>query len=161
MSLWTWVWHYQRANVDQIQQAIEQFSWGKSFRSLNINEMVFNNKTIKNIFSNFIPHETVTCDYRDPSWINSNIKQLIQEKSNTYRSYILNDKKPQIFHKVKHLQKQLKKLIEQSQEKYCINISKKVMDPMTRIKTYLSLLKTLSNNKKLLVFLLYFKTKNM
>ena len=86
--------HYQSANVDLIQQAIEQFSWEKSFRNLNINEMVFLfNKTIRNIFSNFIPHETVTYDDRDLPWINSNIKQLIQEKSDTYRSYILNDKK--------------------------------------------------------------------
>ena len=58
------------------------------------------NKNIKNIFSNFIPYETVTCDDRGPCWINKNIKQLIQEKSNTYRSYILKDKNPQIFHKV-------------------------------------------------------------
>ena len=49
------------------------------------------NKTIKNIFSNFIPHETVTSDDRDPPWINNNMKQLIQEKSDTYRIYILND----------------------------------------------------------------------
>ena len=74
-------------------------------------------KTIKNIFSNFIPYETVTCDYRDPPWIDKNIKQLIQEKNNTYRSYILNDKNHQIFHKVTYLQKQLKILIEHSQEK--------------------------------------------
>ena len=95
------IWHYQRANVDQIQRAIDQFSWEKSFRNLNINEMVFLfNKTIKNIFSNFIPQ--VTSDERDPPWINSNIRQLIQEKNNTYRSYILNDKNPQIFHKVKY-----------------------------------------------------------
>ena len=45
------VWHYQRANVDLIQRAIKQFSSEKSFRNLNINEMVFLfNKTIKNIF---------------------------------------------------------------------------------------------------------------
>ena len=86
------IWHYQRTNVDLIQQAIEQFSCEKSFRNLNINEMVFLfNKTINFFFSNFIPHETVTCDDRDPPWINKNIKQLIQEKSNTY---ILNDKNP-------------------------------------------------------------------
>ena len=54
------------------------------------------NKTIENIFSNFIPHETVTCHDRDPPWINNNIKQLIQVKNNTYRIYILNDKNPQI-----------------------------------------------------------------
>ena len=89
------------------------------------------NKTIKNIFSNFIPQ--VTSDERDPPWINSNIRQLIQEKNNTYRSYILNDKNPQIFHKVKYLQKQLKNLIEHMQEKYYIRISIKLMDPMASL----------------------------
>ena len=58
------------------------------------------NKTIKNTFSNFIPHEAVTCDDRDPPWINNNIKQLIQNKNDTYRSYITNDKNTEIFHKV-------------------------------------------------------------
>ena len=80
------------------------------------------NKTIKNIFSDFIPHETVTCDDRDPLWINNNIKQLIQEKNDIYRIYILNDKNPQIFQKVKYLQTQLKNLIEHSQEKYYLRI---------------------------------------
>ena len=109
------IWHYQLANVDLIQRAIEQFSWEKSFRNLNINEMVFLfNKTIKNIFSNFIPNETVTCDDRDPPWINANIKQLIQENNDIYRGYILNDKNLQIFHKVKYLQKQLKNVIDHS-----------------------------------------------
>ena len=51
------IWHYQRGNVDQIQQATEQFSW-----------------------ENYIPHETITCDDKDPPWFNKNIKQLIQEK---------------------------------------------------------------------------------
>ena len=73
-------------------------------------------------FSNFIPHKTVICDDSDPPWINNNIKQLIQEKNNTYRSYILNDKNPEIFHKVKYLQKQLKNLIERSQEKYYLRM---------------------------------------
>ena len=45
------IWHYQSANVDLIQQAIEQLSWEKSYRNLNINEMVcLFDKTIKNIF---------------------------------------------------------------------------------------------------------------
>ena len=48
------IWHcYKRANVDLIQRAIEQFYWEKTFRNLNINEMVFLfTKTITNIFSN-------------------------------------------------------------------------------------------------------------
>ena len=45
--------------------------------------------------------------------------------------------------------KQLKKLIKHSQEKYYIRISKKLMDPMTSLKFYWSLLKTLLNNKEI------------
>ena len=102
------IWHYQRANVDKIQRAIEQFSWEKSFRNLNINKMVsLFNKTIKNIISNYILHETITCDDKDIPWFNKNIKQLIQEKNNTYKSYILSDKNTQIFERVTSLQNQL------------------------------------------------------
>ena len=74
------------------------------------------NKTIKNILSNYIPHETITCDDKDPPWFNKNIKQLIQEKNNTYKSYILSDKNPQIFERVKSLQNQLKCSIEGSKK---------------------------------------------
>ena len=66
------------------------------------------NKTIKNILSNCIPHETITCDDRDPPWINNKIKQLIQVINNAYRTYILSNKYPQIFEKVKYLQNQFK-----------------------------------------------------
>ena len=76
------------------------------------------NKTIKNILSNDIAHETITCDDRDPPWINNKIKQLIQEMNNTYRSYILSNKNPQIFEKVKYLQNQLK-LLTESNKKRC------------------------------------------
>ena len=87
--------------------------------------VVFFNKTMESIFSNFIPHKIVTCDDRDPSWINNNIKQLIREKNDTYRNYTSNDKNRQIFHKVKYLQKELKNLVEHSKEKYHLHISKK------------------------------------
>ena len=40
------------------------------------------------------------------------IDQLIQELNNTHRSYILNNKTPQIFDKVKYLQKHLRLLTE-------------------------------------------------
>ena len=66
------IWHYQHANIDQIKRAIEQFPWEKSFRNLRINEMVhLFNKTIKNILSNYIPHETITFDDRDPKRLSS------------------------------------------------------------------------------------------
>ena len=36
--------------------------------------------TIKNILSNFIPHETIVCDDREPPRISSKTKNLIAEK---------------------------------------------------------------------------------
>ena len=39
------------------------------------------NKTIKNIMSNYIPHEIVICDDRDPPWINKDIKQQILNRT--------------------------------------------------------------------------------
>ena len=119
------IWHYQRADVDQIQHAIEQFSWEKLFRNLYVNEMVsLFNKTIKNILPK------IPCDNKDPTWFNKNIKQLIQEKNNAYKSYILSDKNPQIFQRVKSLQNLLKCSIEGSKKNYCLCISKKLMDPV-------------------------------
>ena len=119
--------HHQCANVDQIQRAIEQFSWEKSFRNLNINEMIsLFNKTIESILSNYIPHETITCDDKDPPWFNKNIKQLIHEKNNTYKSYILSDKNPQIFEKLKSLQNQLKCSIEGNKKNYYFACNQKI-----------------------------------
>ena len=100
------------------------------------------------ILSNYIPYETITCDHRDPPWINNKIKQLIQEINNTYRIYILSNKNPQIFEKVNYLQNQLKLLTESNKERYYLRISKKLMDPMTSAKTYWSILKSLLNKKK-------------
>ena len=70
------------------------------------------NRIIKNMLSNYIPHETIICDDKDPPRFNNNIKLLIQEKNNTYKRYILSDKNPQILATAKSLQNQLKCLIE-------------------------------------------------
>ena len=36
-----------------------------------------------NILSNFIPHEIIVCNDKDPPWLNNRIKPLIQEKKAT------------------------------------------------------------------------------
>ena len=62
-------------------------------------------------------------------------KQLIQEKNNPYRSYILSDKNPKIF------ENQLKYLIERNKEKYDFRISEKLMDPITNAKNIKDVIK--------------------
>ena len=38
---------------------------------MNANNVHLFNRTIKNILHNFISHEIITCDDRDPPWINT------------------------------------------------------------------------------------------
>ena len=46
------------------------FDWDRAFVNTNVNEKVFIlNKTILNIFSNFIPHETVSFNDKEPTSI--------------------------------------------------------------------------------------------
>ena len=69
------IWHYQKANIDLIKRAINSFDWEKAFSNIDIDKMVsIFSQTIINILCNFIPHETVLFDERDPPWMNKEIK---------------------------------------------------------------------------------------
>ena len=72
------------------------------------------NRTIKNILSNYIPHEITICDDRDPTWINNKVKELINEKNDTFQYYLNKDKDnndsnkdsnkdPKLFNQVEYL----------------------------------------------------------
>ena len=69
------IWHYDQASVDHIRKAVDLFPWKrniKKFQHKRYHLFLFN-KAVKNIISNYIPHETVPCDDRDPLWISKNI----------------------------------------------------------------------------------------
>ena len=82
------VWHYKDADIELIRRAIDGFNWQKAFSNKNVNEKVDPfNKTILNILNNFIPHETITCDDRDPPWFNKKIKPLIYETNTAFKKF--------------------------------------------------------------------------
>ena len=119
-----------------------EFSRERCFANISVNNKVHMfNKTIKNIMSNYIPHETITCDDRDPPWINKDIKQLILDKNHAYKSYIRNDKSLQFFNQFQFLQTKLSSLIEESKNQYYTRLSYKLLDPMTSQRSYWALLK--------------------
>ena len=65
------IWHYRKSNIENIRKAIDQFPRAMHFTNIDVNEKVnLINKTIKNVILNYIPHEAITCDDRDPPWIN-------------------------------------------------------------------------------------------
>ena len=86
------------------------------------------NKTIKNIMSNHIPHETIICDDRDPPWINKDIKQLILDKNHAYKSYIRNDKSLQFFNQLQFLQTNSRSLVKESKNQYYTRLTHKLLD---------------------------------
>ena len=44
-------------------------------------------QTFQNIMSNYIPHETITCDDRKPPWIDEKIKKLVPHKNCAFNPY--------------------------------------------------------------------------
>ena len=79
--------------------------------------MIFN-KTVLNVLSNFIPHEVVVCDDKDPPWVNGIIKSLINEKCK-------NISNSQLHENLSSLQLRLLDLIDDSKQK-CFLLTKKL-----------------------------------
>ena len=144
------VWHYQNANVDQIRQAISEFPWDNRFTNINVNEQVqLFTQTIINIISNYIPHETITCDDSNPSGIDEKIKKLILHKNRAVSAYSRHGNNTYLFNKFQYLQAHLKTTIEKSNLKYFSRLSDKLLGSKTSPKSYWSILKTFLNNKKI------------
>ena len=116
------------------------FDWDRAFVNINVNEKVFIlNKTIVNILSNFIPHEILTIDDKDPPWFikkikniiqekNKKIKNIIQEKNNVYKSYQNSKSNSNTYYltRLKVLQEDLHNAIEVFRLNYYSRISYKL-----------------------------------
>ena len=85
------LWHYPDSNVDLVRRSINKFDWDKAFANKHVDEKVLIfNKTF-NILSNFIPHEVLVCDDKDPPWLNAKIKTLIKGTSMQIEKALIND----------------------------------------------------------------------
>ena len=75
------IWNYNRAETDLINHAIENCDWPSLFLGKNVHQQVeIFNKTLLNIFYNYIPNKFILCNNKDPPWINEEIKTLIHRK---------------------------------------------------------------------------------
>ena len=76
------VWHCKEASADLIKQSVNNSNWEKALCNTSINEKVsISNKMILNVLNNYIPHEMIICDGKDPPWFTSRIKYLIESKN--------------------------------------------------------------------------------
>ena len=131
------IWHYREANTGLIRQAIKEFNWERTFSNTSVNEKVdIFNITILNILSNFIPHEIILYDEKDPPWFNNKIKTLIQEKNATYKIYLHNKDNPDLIYCLQVLQERLSTSIESSKERYYARIANRLSNTQKSTKTY-------------------------
>ena len=131
------MWHYQKANVDQIREEISEFPWDNRFANISVNEQVqLFTQTIQNIISNYIPHETITCDDRNPPWTDEKIKKLVLYKNRAYNAYSRDKNNTDLLNKFQSLQAHLKTSIDESMQKYYSCLSNKLLDSKTSLKSY-------------------------
>ena len=84
------VWHYKQANIELTRQAIDNFDCNRALDNVSRNRQVsVFNDIILNIINNFILHETIICDDRDPPWINSKIKKSYMKKIKNIRNTLI------------------------------------------------------------------------
>ena len=75
------VWFYEKANPELIRRAINEFDWIRALSNVSTDKKVcYFTETLLNIIHNFILHERIVCDDRDPPWMNNEIKKLINDK---------------------------------------------------------------------------------
>ena len=139
------VWFYEKANPELILRAINECDWIRALSNVSIDKKVcYFTETLLNIIHNFIPHETIVRDDRNPPWMSSEIKNLINEKNLSYKSYYCFNRDVFLFRKFKFLQKQLNVSIENSKQICYSKLLSKLANPVTSSKTYWSILKNLS-----------------
>ena len=144
--------HHKLANSDCIQRAIKNIDWEKAFLNADVNKKVFLfSETILNIIRNFIPHEVVTCDDRDPPWMTRLIKKAIKDKNLFYQRFVKNadfTNNNSNLERFCSFQNNLTIAVETAKQQYFAKISKKLSDPNINSKTYCSMLKCFLTGKQ-------------
>ena len=144
------IWDYKNADVPSINRAIDIFDWGNSFEGKNVHEQVhFFNKTILNIFHNYIPNKTILCNDKDLPWFNNEIRNILTMKNKIFEQYIANGKSQIDYERLQLISNSLTETIRSSKEKFYFILSTKLANPSTSSKTYWSILKTFVNGKKI------------
>ena len=107
------------------------------------------NNTINNVLSNFIPHETITCEEKKPPWFNKNIIiNLVKNKNIFYKSHIANENNTDKKDAIRALQNKLTSTIENAISEYYSKLSMKLSNPETSSKAYWPILRSFENDKK-------------
>ena len=72
------VWDYKKADTNSIRRAVKQVNWESLFQNKSVHEQVLIlNKTLLNVFSNYVPNKIVTFNNKNPPWMTQYLKSQI------------------------------------------------------------------------------------
>ena len=130
------VWDYKRANESARNTALNKVDWEFLISNKSVNQQAINfNRTVMNVFSNFVPNKFVTFNDRDLPWMTSNIKDKINYRNNIYREYLKRGKQQVDYLKLQNTIKKLSELISTRKDDYNLHLANKLRDPTTSSKT--------------------------
>ena len=125
---------------------IEGFNWQKSSRNININRQArLFNKTVINIFNNYITNKYVTFNDKDLLWLNDRVRLLIKRKNAIFQKYLKYGKTNANYTNLQASKSELTDAINLSKIKYFKRLDEKLNNPATSSKTYWSTSKNFVN----------------
>ena len=141
------VWDYKNASAVSIQRS--SIDWDFLFWGKSINKKVdMLNECLKNIFHNFVPNKVIKCDYRQPPWMTDSINNELKERAKLTKKYFKGGKKDSDLVQITALSNECIKTILKAKEKYISQLSQKLIDPSTELKTYWKVINRFVSNKK-------------
>ena len=82
------MWDYKKADTNSIRKALKQVNWEFLFQNKSVHEQVcILNKTLLNVFANYVPNKIVTFNDKDPPWMTQYLKSQINWHNNVYQEY--------------------------------------------------------------------------
>ena len=127
---------------------MQNVDWHRLFTNKSVHQQVnLLNDIILNDFKDFVPNKVITCDGRDPPWINDNIKNKIKWKNSMYKNYKRNGKKTEENELLTKAVSEVSWLIEKSKDEYYYQLGKRLNNPSTNAKSYWTILKTLFDKR--------------
>ena len=142
------IWDYNRSETDLINRSIEIFDWPYLFSDKNVHEQVeLFNKTLLNIFHNFIPNKIILCDDEDHPWMNLEIIKLIKRKNWLFQCQ--RESGNLDYASLNTITQDRSNLVDSSKLEYHERLALRLNDPKTSLKTYWKILKTFFNGTKI------------
>ena len=105
------------------------------------------NKTLLNIFQNFIPNKIILCDDKNPPWINNEMKNLIKRKNWLFQCQRKSGNLD--YANLNSVTQDISYAVNSSKLKYHERLALNLNDPKTAPKTYWKILKAFVNGTKI------------